>query len=135
MKWMLPFAAGTEVATGLTLIVSPSLFTRLLFGADLSAPGQALAPLAGFGLLSLAWACWPSRDPAWTATRPLSGMLLFSVLSALYLVYRGVADRPVGDLLWLAAAFHAAMALLLAREWLNERDARIRIFGDQKMAR
>lgn len=127
MKKMLAFAAGTEVVTGLVLMVAPSLVTRLLFGADLSAPGQALAPLAGFGLLSLAWACWPSRDPAWTATRPVSGMLLFSLLSALYLVLRGVVDQPVGGLLWPAAGFHGAMTLLLARQWLNERGAPIRI--------
>jgi hypothetical protein len=114
MKRMLAFAAGTEVATGLTLIVAPDLVTRMLFGADLSAPGQALAPLAGFGLLSLAWACWPNRDPAWTATRPLSGMLLFSFLSAFYLVYRGLADRLIGGLLWPAAGFRIPWGCVVA---------------------
>ena len=51
-------AAAIEVVTGLTLIIRPSLFGRLLLGAELSSPGQALGRLAGIALLALSLACW-----------------------------------------------------------------------------
>lgn len=120
---MLALAAGTEVVTGLALIVAPSVVARLLFGGDLSGPGQALGTLAGFGLLALALACWPARDAAGSAAPALRGMLLFSLLAALYLAYRGVVGGAVGLLLWPAAAFHAVLALLLARVWLRTQGA------------
>jgi len=97
----------------LVLIVAPSFFTQLLFGAGLSAPGRALVPLAGFGLLSLAWACWPSRATGWSAAPALRAFLLFSLLAAAYLIYLGVGSTEVGILLWPAAVFHAILALLL----------------------
>jgi hypothetical protein len=106
-------AAGLEVGTGMVLIASPSLFTRLLFGSVLVSPGPGLGRLAGFGLLGLALACWPSRDAASGPSR--RGLLLFSVLCAAYLLYRGVRGGATGPLLWPAAGVHAVLAALLAR--------------------
>ncbi len=81
-------AAGLEVGTGLVLIASPSAFTRLLFGSGLASPGPALR-----------------------------GMLLFSVLSGAYLIYRGIRGGATGPLLWPAAVLDACLGLLLARTW------------------
>ena len=106
-------AAGTEIGTGVVLIASPSLFTRLVFGSDLASPGPGIGRLAGFALLSLVLACWPTRDAA--AGPALRALLLFSVLCALYLAYRGIRGGASGPLLWPAAALHAAFSLLLAR--------------------
>jgi len=116
---LLKVAAGLEVGTGIVLIASPSLFTRLLFGSELSSPGPGVARLGGFALLSLALACWPTRDTA--AGPPLRAMLLFSVLCAAYLVYRGLRGGAIGPLLWPAAALHAVLALFLARAWRRGR--------------
>jgi len=119
MKRLLALAAGTEVVTGLALIVDTSIVTRLLFGGDLPGPGRALGTLAGLALLALALACWPSRDATGSVRPALRAMLLFSLLVALYLIYWGVANGAVGILLWPAAVFHAVLALLLARVWLR----------------
>jgi len=119
MKRLMALAAGTEVVTGLALIIDPSVVTRLLFAGGLTAPGQALGRLAGFGLLSLALACWPFYDAAGFVPSPIRAMLLFGLLAACYLVYWGLRDGAAGPLLWPAAAFHAILALLLARVWLR----------------
>lgn len=110
---LLKLAAGLEVGTGLVLIVSPSLFTRLIFGSALASPGPGLGRLAGIALLALALACWPLGDSRASASR--RGLLLFSVLCAPYLIYRGIRGGATGPLLWPAAATHTALALLLAR--------------------
>jgi hypothetical protein len=60
MKWILVAAATIEAATGLLLIVSPTLLATLALGSDLSSAGQALGHLAGLVFLSLAIACWPT---------------------------------------------------------------------------
>lgn len=109
-------AAGIEVVTGLALIVRPPLFGRLVFGAGFSPPGQALGRLAGFSLLALALACWPrQRVDRRAAAQALS---LFSVLTAIYLVYLGIVRGFVGPLLWPAVALHAAMTIMLVRRGL-----------------
>ena len=108
-------AAALEVVTGLVLIIRPSLFGQLVFGAEFSAPGQALGRLAGFALLALALACWPGLGAERrSAARAL---ILFSLLSAVYLVYLGVRSGLVGPLLWPAAATHAALTVMLVRGW------------------
>jgi hypothetical protein len=110
-------AAGVEVVTGLVLVIRPSLFAWLLFGAEFAPPGLGLGRLAGFSLLALALACWPGlgaeRRPA---TRAL---LLFSLLSAIFLIYLGVRGELVGILLWPAAATHAALTIRLTRDWFG----------------
>ena len=120
---LLKVAAGVEVGTGIVLIASPSLFTRLLFGSGLASPGPGLGRLAGFALLALAVACWPTRDAA--EGPALRAMLLFSALCAAYLVYRGIRGGATGPLLWPAAALHAVLALFLARAWRRGRAFRM----------
>ncbi|HYX19600.1 MAG TPA: hypothetical protein VFA98_02000, partial [Thermoanaerobaculia bacterium] len=112
--------AGLEVGTALVLLASPSLFARLLFGSSLASPGPGLGRLGGFALLALVFACWPTHDGA---TRPAAhGMLLFSVLCAVYLMYRGIRGGATGPLLWPAAFLHAGLAVLLARASRRQRD-------------
>jgi hypothetical protein len=115
-------AAAIEVVTAIVLIIGPALFVRLLFGAELSDAGQALGRLAGFSLLALALACWPGlgierRSATWA-------LILFSLLSAIYLVFLGVGSGPAGILLWPAAALHATLSVLLVLGWLNNAGVR-----------
>ena len=112
-------AAGIEVATGLVLIIRPSLFAQLLFGAELSGVGRALGRLAGFALLALALACWPRGEGESRSVSARRALLVFSLLTTVYLVFLGVRSALVGPLLWPAAALHAALAILLARGWLG----------------
>lgn len=106
-------AVGLEVGTGVVLIASPSLFTRLLFGSPLVSPGQGLGRLGGFALLALVVACWPSSDAA--SGPAVRGMLLFSALCTAYLLYRGIRGGATGPLLWPAVALHGVLAFLLLR--------------------
>jgi hypothetical protein len=110
-------AAAIEVVTGLVLIVHPPLFGWLLFGAEFSPPGQALGRLAGFALLALALACWAGVGPD---GRPaLRALLVFSILTTLYLAFVGVGGVLVGILLWPAAILHATLTILLGRAWFT----------------
>ena len=110
MKTLLTFAAMAEAATGLALLVVPSLVGRLLLGAELSGVAVPIARVTGIALIALAVACWPGR------TR-LCGMLTYSLLATAFLASLGIRGHWVGPLLWPAVALHAVLTILLARAW------------------
>jgi len=112
-------AAAVEAGTGLVLVSFPSLFVRLLLGAELSESGQIVGRLAGFTLIALVLACWPRGGTEGAAASSLQALLLLSVLVALYLVYLGIGGNFVGPLLWLAVVLHSVVAILLAGAWVN----------------
>jgi hypothetical protein len=107
MKKLLIFAAVAEAATGAALMIVPSIVGWLLLGVDLSGVAIPIARVAGIGLFSLGLACWPGPARA--------GMLTYSVLITLYLLYLGIRGEWVGPLLWPAVALHAVLTLLLVR--------------------
>ena len=118
MNKPLAFAALAEAATGMALIVAPSLVARLLLGTELSGVAVAVGRVAGISLLSLGIACWPSKELSHAA---LGGMATYGLLVTLYLSYIGFRGEWVGPLLWPAVALHAALTLLLARAWFIRR--------------
>ena len=79
MKRVLIFAAVAEAATGLALLVVPSLVGQLLLGEELTGVAIPVARVAGIVLVALGFACWPGP--------PLIGMLIYSAVVALYLAY------------------------------------------------
>ncbi len=117
MTTLLALAAAAEAITGAASIAAPPLVARLLWNAQVSGSGLAFGRVCGVALLSLGWACWPSRDNG----RAAAVMLLYSLLSTVYLGYLGSLGDLVGPLLWPAVAYHALMALLLAWAWIKER--------------
>ena len=112
MKKVLTIAAVAEAATGLALIVVPSLVGRLLFGADLAGVAKPVARVAGIALLALGVACLPSCTP-------LCGMLTYSVLATGCLFYLAVRGEWAGPLLWPVVALHALLTILLTRMWFK----------------
>ena len=100
MKKVLLLAAVGEVATGLALLIVPSLVGRLLLGAELTGVAIPVARVLGIALIALGVACWPGRTP-------LCGMLTYSAAVTLYLGYVGFAGRFGGILLWPAVIAHA----------------------------
>lgn len=98
---------------GLILMASPSLVARLLLGAELGAPGEAIGRVAGFGLLALGLGCGPV--PASPYRRALVGLLTYNALAAIFFLYLGIRSELVGWLLWPAATIHAVLSVLLAR--------------------
>jgi hypothetical protein len=116
MKNALTFAAVAEAATGLALLIAPSLVVHLLLGEQLTDVAIPLARVGGIAIIALAIACWPGP--------PLLGMLIYSALITLYFAYLFFADGLTGVLLWPAAAIHVVLTVLLGRAWLAARAAR-----------
>ena len=107
VKSVLAFAAVSEIATGVALLLVPSLVGQWLFGADLVGIAITMARLAGIALIGLGVACWPGT--------PLLGMVTYSAAAALYLAYVGFSGGPSGMLLWPAVVAHVVLAALLSR--------------------
>jgi hypothetical protein len=114
MKNVLLLAAIGEVATGLALLIVPSLVGRLLLGAELTGAAFPLARVLGIALIALGVACWPGRTA-------LCGMLTYSAAVTLFLGYGGFVGRFGGILLWPAVIAHAILTLLLARTLISNR--------------
>jgi hypothetical protein len=121
MKKLLGLAAILEAATGLALVIQPSLVAQLLFGDGISGAGMALARVAGFALLALGVACWPSREAGSDIARSARAMVTYSLPVTIYLVYLGIATPLTGMLLWPGAAAHAVWMFLLVAAWRNDR--------------
>jgi hypothetical protein len=58
MKKVLTVAAVVEVATGMALLIVPSLVGRLLFGEELTGIVIPVARVLGIALLALGVCCW-----------------------------------------------------------------------------
>ena len=114
MNRLLKLTAIIEMATGLGLLVVPSLVVRLLLGSPLDAPAAlAVARVAGAGLLALGIACWlASHDTQSCAARGVvSAMVVYNFGAVLILGAAGIGSQPVGIALWPAVILHAAMAV------------------------
>lgn len=114
MKKVLVFAAVSEAATGVALLLVPSLVGQLLLGIELTGVAVPVARVAGIALIALGVACWPGP--------PLLGMLTYSVAITLYLAYVGFADGSSGILLWPAVVLHALLTALLMRASIKGRE-------------
>jgi hypothetical protein len=104
---MLVLAAVSEAATGVALLIVPSLVGRLLLGEELTGIAIPVARVAGIALIALGVACWPGT--------PLVGMLTYSAAVMLYLAYVGFAGGLIGILLWPAVVLRMILTALLTR--------------------
>jgi hypothetical protein len=107
MKRVLILAAVSEIATGVALLIVPSLVGRLLLGEELAGVAIPVARVTGIALIGLGVACWPGP--------PLVGMLTYSAAVTLYLAYLGFAGGLTGILLWPAVVLHVILTALLIR--------------------
>ena len=111
LRKILLLTAVGEAATGVALLLVPSLVGHLLFGAELTGIAVTMARVTGIALIGLGVACWPG--PA------AIGMLTYSALATLYLGYVGITGSTSGVLLWPAVILHAIFTALLA--WASTR--------------
>jgi hypothetical protein len=116
MKRVLILAAVGEAATGLALLIVPTLVGQLLFGEELTGVAIPVARVTGMALIALGIACWPGP--------PIVGMLIYSAAVTLYLASVGYAGGLTGIGLWPAVVVHAILTFLLARTWLNDQQTR-----------
>jgi hypothetical protein len=112
MKKVLVLAAVSEAATGLALLIVPSLVVRLLLGEELTGVVIPVARVTGIALIALGVACWPGP--------PRAGMLAYSAAVTLYLAYVGFAGGMTGILLWPAVVLHMILTALLTRASTND---------------
>jgi len=112
MKQPLALTAIIEATTGLALIIVPSLVGRLLFGADFTGVANPAARVTGIALLALGVACWPGSTAFY-------GMLTYSALATLYLLYLAIRGEWIGPLLWPVVAVHGILTVLLAWTWFK----------------
>ena len=113
MKKLLLLAAAGEAATGLALLLVPSLVALLLFGVELTGVSVPIARVTGIALMALGIGCLTTQTP--------TAMLTYGMLVTLYLAYVGVRGEWVGILLWPAASIHAVLTSLLAWAWIKDR--------------
>ena len=109
-------AALAEAGTGVILVAYPPIVVRLLFGAEVSGAGLIMSRIAGIALIGLGVACWPGNS----AIQQLYGMLTYSTLAMMYLIYIGVRGEAAGVLLWPAVVAHVVLVALLVRARSNE---------------
>jgi hypothetical protein len=114
MKKVLTVAAVVEVATGMALLIVPSLVGRLLFGTEFTGVANPAARVTGIALLSLGVGCWPGSTA-------FCGMLTYSAFVTLYLLSLAIRGEWVGPLLWPVVVIHALLTALLARAWFQSR--------------
>ena len=113
-KKLLIVTALAETATGVMLLVSPTLVVAFLLGTSLDAPAAlVVARMAGAALLSLGCACWLARNDGPNRAVPglVAAMLLYNSVAVGVLANAGVGARLVGVLTWPAIALHAALAV------------------------
>ena len=108
MKKLLALTAIIEAATGLALLIVPSLVGRLLFGEEFTGIVIPVARVLGIALLALGVCCLPGSTA-------LCGMFTYSALATLYLLYLAICGEWVGPLLWPVVALHGILTALLAR--------------------
>ena len=116
MNKVLAIVALAEAGTGLLLLAWPPIVVRLLLGSEISGAGIIMSRIAAIALIGLGVSCWRGHS----TFQPLNGMLTYSTLAMLYLIYIGVREEAVGVLLWPAVVAHAILVGLLVRGRFKE---------------
>jgi hypothetical protein len=114
-------AATESLVTGIVTLIRPSLFCRLILGADPGASGAALGPLAGIAMLGTGLASWSPAARPNPLPRTIGALMAYNVLATIYLAYLGSGDLFAGVLLWPAVVLHAVLSALLGYAWLGQR--------------
>lgn len=118
-------ACGLEAATGLGLLVAPSMVTKLVLGGEIADVAITIGNIAGVALISLAIAGWPRAGA--TNRAPYAGMFFYNLLVALLLGETAVAGMTGGILLWPIVMAHLGLAVLIPLASIGRR----RVAADQ----
>ncbi len=105
MKTVLIFTALGEFATGVALLIAPSIIVQLLLGQSLVGVAILIARITGIALVALAIACWPGPAEV--------GMLTYSAGMTVFLGYAGCTAGATGSLIWPAVGLHGALTAAL----------------------
>jgi hypothetical protein len=112
MKPLLTIAALAEGLTGLALIMVPSLVTTALLGVPPSdATGFAVCRLTGTALVTIAMACWLSKNDRLCSVVMVKSLIAYNTGAALLLVYSALVDKIAGFGLWPVFLLHMGLAV------------------------
>lgn len=113
-KLLLAVTAIGEGATGLLLLLLPSLVLALLLGVEAAPPiALVVARILGVALLAIGVACWHAWGDAGSRARAglLAAVLWYDAGAAAVLVYAGTALGVAGVALWPAVVVHVLLAV------------------------
>ena len=111
MKSLLTVTAIFEAFTGISLVVVPDLLVSILIAVPLDEnSGLIVARVAGLALLSLATACWQSRNAS-DPSPVVQAMLCYNVTIAALLIYEAVVEKFSGIGLWPVVILHLVLAV------------------------
>lgn len=115
MRRFLIVTSFLEGPTGLALIAKPSSVVSVLLGQPLSDPiSIVITRVAGAALVSLAIACWFSRNNK-DVNGLIIALLFYNLASVVLLGYAGLLESLIGIALWPAVAVHITMAAWCAK--------------------
>ena len=112
-KLLLSVTGALEAATGLVLLLAPSMLVELLLGAPPGTPaGVTVSRVAGAAVLALGIACWLARGEAASgaANGLIAAMLLYNVGAVVILVLAWISPGLSGIAFWPVVLGHAALA-------------------------
>ena len=111
---LLSLFAIAEGATGLALLMVPTILLSLLLGTGQVGPeASVIGRLCGAALLAVAAASWGARnDKGKQGTLGLLvGVTLYNCLATVLLAYSALVLELAGILLWPAVLYHAMTSL------------------------
>jgi hypothetical protein len=109
-KSLLSITGVLEAATGLALLVMPSVVIELLLGAAPGTPvGVTVSRVVGAAMLALGVACWLAREDA--ASRAAKGLVAAMLLYNVAVVAVLVLARLFGIAFWPVVLGHAGLAV------------------------
>jgi hypothetical protein len=110
---LLSVTGALEAATGMVLLVAPSVVVELLLGAVPGTPaGMTVSRVAGVALLALGVACWLAREDAAgrAAKGLLAAMLFYNVAVVAILVLAWTNSGLFGIAFWPVVLAHTGLA-------------------------
>jgi uncharacterized membrane protein YobD (UPF0266 family) len=111
---LLSMFAVVEGATGLVLLVIPTVLLTFLFGSTPVIPEvSVIGRICGAALLAIAVASWGARDGIRRQglLELLVGVTLYNCLATTAFVYSALVLKMIGILLWPALLYHAATSM------------------------
>ena len=102
--------ACVEAATGLCLLLLPTLVLAILLGLEPRVETILVGRITGAALLAIGIASWTARTDTLTHAHLglLSGILFYYATASMLLAFAGVVLQMTGFLLWPAVALHGA---------------------------
>jgi len=122
LKLLLTITTIFEAATGAALFVVPSVVVSLLLGVSLTEPsGILLGRIAGASLISLATACWLSRNHTLPSVIMTKALVVYNFGAAILLIYVASVKNFSGFGLWPAVLLHAGLLVWCIQSLWNNK--------------